>query len=394
MDSDVKIVLKSGKDISLIRRHPWIFSGAIKKIYGDPVEGELVHVYNNKDEFLAQGHFQPGSIAVRIISFQHQELNGNFWREKFKSAWQLRKELGLIGSSSTNVYRLFHAEGDNIPGLIIDYYNGHVVLQIHSVGIYHNLPHILQALRELYGDRLMTVYSKSKSTLPAVGNIIPKDEFLLGNTENTLVSENNLKFRIEWKEGQKTGFFIDQRENRTLLQKYSANRDVLNMFSYTGGFTMYSLAGKAKNVHSVDSSARAIELTNVNVNLNFINAPHEAYNEDAFRFMDKIKDKYDLIVLDPPAFAKHQSSLYNALQGYKRLNQIVLEQIRPGGILFTFSCSQVVSKENFRKSVFAAAVNAKRNVRILHQLTQPGDHPVNIFHPEGEYLKGLVLYVE
>ncbi len=394
MDISAKVVLKSGKDQSVWRRHPWIFSGAIKKIYGDPAEGDLVYVYDNKDELLATGHYQQSSIAVRILDFCAIETNDEFWYNRINSAYKVREQIGLTDSSITTVYRLVNAEGDMLPGLIIDYYNGHVVMQIHSAGIYRNLNAIVKALKGIYGEKLLTVYDKSETTMPFKGPFDVKNQFLLGDARNTTVIENGFQFQIDWIEGQKSGFFIDQRENRKLLQQFSKGRDVLNMFCYTGGFSVYAVAGEANLVHSVDSSAKAIDLVSANMALNFPGAKHEAYALDAFKYLDNIKDKYDLIILDPPAFAKHQNVLHNALQGYKRLNQQALEQIRPGGTLFTFSCSQVVSKENFRKSVFAAAANAKRNVRILHQLTQPGDHPVNIYHPEGEYLKGLVLYVE
>ncbi|MBN1953193.1 MAG: class I SAM-dependent rRNA methyltransferase [Bacteroidales bacterium] len=395
MDTNIKIVLKSGKDQSVMRRHPWIFSGAIKKIYGDPEEGDVVSLFNNKDEFLAVGHYQPGSIAVRILSFEQEVFDPGFWHRRIRSAYNYRKDMGLTDRADCNVYRLVHAEGDNLPGLIIDYYNGHVVLQMHSVGMHRNLEHIVAALGSIYGEKLLSIYNKSESTLPFKAKMEKvENHFIRGNATGTEVLENGLKFRIDWTDGQKTGFFIDQRENRELLRKYAAGREVLNMFCYTGGFSVYALAGKAKKVHSVDSSAKAIDLVDSNVALNFTDTKHESFAVDAFKFMANIKNHYDLIILDPPAFAKHQNVLHNALQGYKRLNQVALEQIRSGGILFTFSCSQVVTKENFRKSVFVAAANAKREVRILHQLTQPVDHPVNIYHPEGEYLKGLVLYVE
>lgn len=390
----VKIVLKSGKDQSLRRYHPWVFSGAIKKIYGNPAEGDVVEIFDNKDEFLALGHYQVGSITIRVFSFENVEVDYKFWYNKLNTAYQLRKTLGLAGSSYTNVYRLFHGEGDGIPGLIIDYYNGTAVLQVHSVGVYVLRDTLVRILQEIYGDELNTVYDKSASTIPFKAPIEGKNEHLYGENRYEVVKENGLNFEVNWTEGQKTGFFIDQRENRLLLQQFSKGRDVLNMFCYTGGFSVYALRGGANLVHSVDSSEKAIELVNKNVELNFTNADHDAFAIDAFKYLEEIKDKYDLIVLDPPAFAKHQNVLHNALQGYKRLNQVAFEQIRKGGIVFTFSCSQVVSKENFRKSVFAAAANAKRKVRILHQLTQPADHPVNIYHPEGEYLKGLILHVE
>ncbi len=390
----VKIVLKSGKDQSLRRYHPWVFSGAIKKTYGNPSEGEVVAVYDNKDEFLALGHYQVGSIAVRVFSFEDIEPDYNFWLNKIRNAYKLRVELGPANIKETNVYRLIHAEGDGIPGLIIDFYNGTAVIQVHSVGIYLMRDWLVCILQEIYGDELKAIYDKSESTIPFKAQVEGKNEHLLGDSTSEVVQENGLNFEVNWTEGQKTGFFIDQRENRLLLQQFSKGRDVLNMFCYTGGFSVYALKGEAKLVHSIDSSEKAIRMVNRNVELNFTDSPHKAIAIDAFKYLEDIKDKYDLIVLDPPAFAKHQNVLHNALQGYKRLNQTALEQIRPGGILFTFSCSQVVSKENFRKSVFAAAANARRNVRILHQLSQPSDHPVNIYHPEGEYLKGLVVYVE
>ncbi len=391
---ETKLVLKSGKDLSVFRRHPWIFSGAIKKIYGNPSEGDLIKVYNNKDELIAVGHYQPSSIAVRILEFTDTEIDDSFWSDRISNAWSLREKLGLTNSAETNVYRLVNAEGDNLPGLIIDYYNKNLVMQIHSAGMYRNINSIVTALQQIYGDKIDTIFNKSETTMPFKGPIDAKNNFLMGSAENIVVSENNLKFRIDWTEGQKTGFFIDQRQNRQLLKRYTQNKDVLNLFCYTGGFSVYALDGNANQVHSVDSSAKAIDLVNENVALNFSDANHEAYAGDAFKFLEQTKDSYDVIIVDPPAFAKHQSALHNALQGYKRLNQKALEKIRSGGVLFTFSCSQVVSKENFRKSVFAASVNANRNVKILHQLTQPGDHPISIYHPEGEYLKGLVLYVE
>ena len=394
-DNKAQVILKSGKDQSVRRYHPWIFSGAVKKIKGiEPQEGDIVEVYDNKDEFLALGHYQIGSIAVRIFTFDDVEPDYNFWYNKILKAYNLRETLELTNSAQTNVYRLIHAEGDGIPGLIIDYYNGHVVLQIHSIGVYKIRDWIVQILQEIYGEELQSVFDKSESTMPHKGPISAKNEHLFGKNNTAVVKENGLNFSINWTSGQKTGFFVDQRQNRLMLQHYSHNRSVLNMFCYTGGFSVYALRGGADLVHSVDSSAKAIDLVNKNVELNFTNAPHEAFAVDAFKFLEDIKDKYNLIILDPPAFAKHQNVLHNALQGYKRLNQQALEQIAPGGILFTFSCSQVVSKENFKKSVFAAAANAKRNVRILHHISQPSDHPVSIYHPEGEYLKGLVLFVE
>ena len=390
----VKIVLKSGKDQSARRYHPWIFSGAIKKIYGNPAEGDIVDVYDNKDEFLATGHYQPGSIAVRILSFEKVKPDIDFFRIRIRSALEYRRALGFIDNERTNVYRLIHAEGDNLPGLIVDYYNGVAVMQMHSVGMYRMRKGIAAALKDLLGDSLKAIYDKSEGTIPFMSGIKGVNEFVIGNSEPVIVSEYGYNFAVDWTTGQKTGFFIDQRENRRLLSEYTSGRDVLNMFAYTGGFSVYALKN-AKLVHTVDSSAQAIELADKNVKLNFSDDPrHKSFKADAFEYLNDIKDKYDLIILDPPAFAKHNDVLANALQGYKRLNIKAIDQIRPGGIIFTFSCSQVVTRENFRKSVFAAAANTGRKVRILHQLSQPPDHPVNIYHPESEYLKGLVLHVE
>lgn len=390
-----KIVLKSGKDQSIKRFYPWVFSGAIKKIYGNVLEGDIVAVYSNKDEFLGIGHYQIGSIAVRIFAFENILPDANFWKTKLLNAYKLRQALQLTNSEHTNVYRLVHAEGDGLPGLIIDMYNGTAVMQMHSIGMYAMRLELAQYLKEILGDKLKAVYDKSSKTIPFKSDIQPVDEYLLGNAAPEVVSEYGNLFKVDWVDGQKTGFFIDQRENRNLLKAYAKGRDVLNMFCYTGGFSFYAMQGDAKMVHSVDSSGKAIDLTRENVQLNFNDDPrHEAIVADAFEYLKDIKDKYDLIVLDPPAFAKHRNALSHALQGYKKINARAFEQIRPGGIVFTFSCSQVVSKEKFREAVFSGAAIANRNVRILHQVTQPADHPVNIYHPEGEYLKGLVLYVE
>jgi 23S rRNA (cytosine1962-C5)-methyltransferase len=389
-----KITLKSGKDQSVRRYHPWIFSGAIKKIYGNPAEGDLVDVYDNKDTFLAVGHYQPSSIAVRILSFEQVTPDINFFRDKIIRSVDYRKALGLIENRDINVYRLVNAEGDGMPGLIIDYYNGVAVMQMHSVGFYRIRDEIAAILSEILGEGITAVYDKSESTLPHMSGITGVNEFLYGKAEPVTVTENGYKFKIDWTTGQKTGFFIDQRDNRKLLEKYTEGKSVLNMFGYTGGFSVYAMRN-ASLVHTVDSSNPAIGLADGNIRLNFGDDPrHASFKLDAFQYLNDIKDRYDLIILDPPAFAKHNNVLANALQGYKRLNMRAIEQIRPGGIIFTFSCSQVVTKENFRKSVFAAAANTGRNVRILHQMSQPADHPVNIYHPESEYLKGLVLYVE
>ncbi len=393
--SYIKIVLKSGKDQSLRRFHPWVFSGAIKKIYGQPAEGEIVEVYDNKDEFLGLGHYQIGSIAIRIVSFKQVEVTDQFWENKITQAYQLRKDQGLVGNESTNAYRLVHAEGDNMPGLIIDMYGDTAVVQMHSVGMFLIKDTIDEILKKLYGEELKAIYNKSESTIPFKAKVEPENGYTYGESTTRIAIENGLKFRVDWEKGQKTGFFVDQRENRALLEHYSKGKSVLNMFCYTGGFSFYAMRGGAELVHSVDSSERAIELTKENVELNFPgDERHDAFAVDAFKYLDDIKDKYDLIILDPPAFAKHNNVLNNALQGYKKLNAKAFEQIKSGGIIFTFSCSQVVSKDAFRKAVFSAAAKSGRNVRILNQLTQPADHPVNIYHPEGEYLKGLVLYVE
>jgi 23S rRNA (cytosine1962-C5)-methyltransferase len=390
----VKIVLKSGKEQSVRRFHPWIFSGAIKKMYGAPVEGDLVDIYDNKDSFLAVGHYQPSSIAVRILSFEKITPDIGFFRDKIKRAVDYRRSIGIMGNPHINVFRLIHAEGDGLPGLIVDFYNGVAVIQMHSVGFYRIRREIASILVELFKDQIIAIYDKSEGTIPYMSGITGVNEFLYGVSDPLIVTENGYKFIIDWTTGQKTGFFIDQRENRKLLEGFTEDKSVLNMFGYTGAFSVYAMKN-ARLVHTVDSSAQAIELANKNIILNFgDDTRHESFQVDAFDYLNHIKDMYDVIVLDPPAFAKHHNVLANALQGYKRLNMKAIEQIKPGGIIFTFSCSQVVTKENFRKSVFAAAANTGRSVRIIHQISQPPDHPVNIYHPESEYLKGLVIYVE
>lgn len=394
MQEKIKIVLKSGKEQSLRRFHPWVFSGAIKKIFGNPHEGDLVDVYDNKDTFLAVGHYAPSSIAVRVLSFEQVTPDIDFYREKIKRAIMYRKSICILGNPQINVFRLIHGEGDGLPGLIVDFYNGVAVMQMHSIGFYKIRKEIASILSELLDNRIVAVYNKSEGTIPHMSGVISTNEFLFGNSDPVIVTENGYKFKIDWTTGQKTGFFIDQRENRKLLEKYTRGRDVLNMFGYTGGFSVYAMKN-ASTVHTVDSSFPAIELAKENIALNYgEDKRHESFQVDAFEYLNHIKDQYDLIILDPPAFAKHNNVLTNALQGYKRLNIKAIEQIRHGGIIFTFSCSQVVTKENFRKSVFAAAANTGRSVRILHQMSQPPDHPVNIYHPESEYLKGLVIYVE
>jgi len=390
----IRIVLKSGKDQSVRRYHPWIFSGAIKKIYGTPAEGDIVEVYDNKGEFLATGHYQPGSIAVRILSFEKVIPDRDFFRKMIYSAVEYRKQLGFLSDPSTNVFRLIHAEGDNLPGLIADYYNGVVVLQMHSTGMYRIRNEIAEIISEILSEHVQAVYDKSEATISFKSDIKPENGFISGRAEPSIVLENGYKFYVDWITGQKTGFFIDQRENRKLVQHYSCNRDVLNLFGYTGSFSVYAMKN-ARSVDTVDSSGPALKIADENIRLNYgEDSRHHSYEADAFEFLAGCRDRYDLMIIDPPAFAKHNDVLANALQGYKRLNIKAIENIRPGGIIFTFSCSQVVSKENFRKSVFAAAANTGRKVRILHQLGQPADHPVNIYHPESEYLKGLVLYVE
>ena len=390
-----KIILKPGKDRSVFRYHPWIFSGAIARAEGHPQEGELVKVYSSDNRYLATGHCQIGSIAVRILTFTDEPINYSFWKKRIEKAYQKREAIGLTPTPDNNVFRLVHGEGDNLPGLVIDYYAGVAVIQFHSVGMFLEKNNIVKALSEVLGSQLTAIYDKSEGTLPYKAAIEPKNGYLYGKAENFIALENGLKFNVDWLEGQKTGFFIDQRENRKLLEKYAYRKQVLNMFCYTGGFSFYAMRGGAESVDSVDVSARAIELTNQNVELNFPgDTRHKAFAEEAFRFLEDSYNKYDLIILDPPAFAKHQNVLNNAIQGYKKLNRKGIEVIKPGGIIFTFSCSQVMTRELFRQTVFTAAANTGRKVSVLHQLTQPADHPVSIYHPEGEYLKGLVLYVE
>ena len=378
------------------RFHPWVFSGAIARVEGEPEEGEVVDVYTSQKEFIACGHFQVGSIAVRVLSFRQETIDHAFWVRRLEVAKDLRRALGLIGNPQNNTYRLVHGEGDNLPGLIIDVYDHTAVIQAHSAGMHVYRMEIADALSEVMGDVIQNIYYKSETTLPFKADLLATENgFIKGGSPENIAMENGLKFHVDWLKGQKTGFFVDQRENRHLLEHYAKGRNVLNMFCYTGGFSFYAMRGGANLVHSVDSSAKAIDLTNENVELNFPgDARHQAFAEDAFKFLDRMGDQYDLIILDPPAFAKHRDALRNALRGYTKLNAKAFEKIRPGGILFTFSCSQVVNKQDFRNAVFTAAAQSGRSVRILHQLTQPGDHPVNIYHPEGEYLKGLVLYVE
>jgi 23S rRNA (cytosine1962-C5)-methyltransferase len=390
-----QIYLKKGKEESLRRFHPWIFSGAIHHTDDGINEGEIVKVITAGGDFIAVGHFQIGSIAVRVLSFDDVEITKSFWKEKLISALNMRIGTGIADNPENNTYRLVHGEGDNLPGLVIDIYGKTAVIQAHSVGMHLCRMDIANVLIEIMEGRIENVFYKSETTLPFKAELGQENGFIYGGSDDNTAVENGLKFHVDWLKGQKTGFFIDQRDNRSLLEHYSRDRNVLNMFCYTGGFSFYAMRGKAKMVHSVDSSAKAIELTNLNIELNFPNDDrYKSYVEDAFKYLEESGDNYDLIILDPPAFAKHRSALHNALKGYTRLNQKALEKIQSGGILFTFSCSQVVTKDNFRAAVFTAAAQAKRKVRVLHQLHQPCDHPINIYHPEGEYLKGLVLYVE
>jgi 23S rRNA (cytosine1962-C5)-methyltransferase len=387
-----QVYLKRGKEESLLRFHPWVFSGAIHHLDDGIEEGDVVRVVSEKGVFIAVGHYQQGSISVRVLTFNDVEIDDAFWHSRIQSALNMRQDIGLANSSNTNAFRLVHGEGDLLPGLIIDVYDKTAVMQAHSIGMHMSRHAIAKALAEVMKGRIENIYYKSETTLPFME---PENGFLLGNSDDNIAIENGLRFYVDWLRGQKTGFFVDQRENRALLEKYAKGKRVLNMFCYTGGFSFYAMRGGAQLVHSVDSSAKAIELTRRNVELNFPGDPrHEAFCEDAFKYLDSSSHTYDLIILDPPAFAKHRGALHNALKGYTRLNEKAFEKIEKGGILFTFSCSQVVSKDHFSNAVFTAAAQAKRKVRILHQLHQPADHPINIYHPEGEYLKGLVLYVE
>ena len=395
MQPTPKLILKPGKEQSIKRYHPWIFSGAIEKTIGNPNEGEVVDLYSNNDEFLARGHYQPDSITVRILTFEEENIDSVFWKKRLQKAIDHRTSCGLYNSESTNVFRLVHGEGDSLPGLIIDFYNGVAVIQCHSGGMYLSRKEIALSLKEVMGNKLVAVYDKSEGTLPFKFQREEKNGFILGSSSDEIeVLENNFKFLVNVVEGQKTGFFIDQRENRQLLSSYCKNKHVANMFCYTGGFSVYALGAGAETLHSIDSSAKAIELSIKNISLNNFSKNHETFTEDVLRFIDQIDQKYSVIILDPPAFAKHKKNLNNALQAYKRINAKAIKAIQPGGIIFTFSCSQVVTRDDFRRSVFAASANSGRQVKILHQLTQPTDHPISIYHPEGEYLKGLVIRVE
>lgn len=396
----MKIYLKKGREESLLRFHPWVFSGAIAQVAGPVAEGDLVKVYASDGRFLATGHYQIGSIAVRVLSFESETLPANFWEQKLSEALALRTACGIARDGKTNCYRLVHGEGDGLPGLIVDYYNGVCVLQAHSVGMFRAKRQISQALQALYGPQLKAVYDKSSGTAPFKAGLDLIDGYLykadgFSDSEQEVL-EGGHRFLVNWTEGQKTGFFLDQRENRHLVEKFAAGRTVLNLFCYTGGFSIYALGAGALHVDSVDSSAKAMSMVDKNVALNgFDPSRHTSYCTDAIDFLKDIpEDKYDLMIVDPPAFAKHRGALGNALRAYQRLNAAAISKVAPGGFIFTFSCSQVVDKEAFALAVFSAAAQTGRRVRILDRLLQPSDHPVNIYHPEGEYLKGLLLYVE
>ena len=390
-----KLYLNKGKEESLQRFHPWVFSGAVHHIEGQPEEGELVQVFTSTGDFIAVGHWQIGSIAVRVLSFEDEPIDHQFWMRKLATAYDVRKAIGLAGRADNNTFRLVHGEGDNLPGLVIDLYGQTAVMQAHSVGMHVCRMEIAKALKEVLEDALQNIYYKSETTLPFKADLGQENGFLLGSTPDNVAIENGLKFHIDWLKGQKTGFFVDQRDNRALVEHYAKGRNVLNMFCYTGGFSVYALRGGALSVHSVDSSQKAVDLATANVKLNFPDDQrHKAFAEDAFKFLESMADSYDLVILDPPAFAKHRDAVRHAIKGYTKLNARAMEKMPKGSLLFTFSCSQAISKDQFRMAVFTAAAMAGRNVRILHQLHQPADHPVNIYHPEGEYLKGLVLYVD
>ncbi len=388
------ITLKKGKEESLNRFHPWVFSGAVASLPENIEEGDIVNISTHNGAHIGVGHYQIGSIAVRILDFGDTAIDENFFAERLNEAYKLRKTLNLIRQDN-NAFRLVHGEGDFLPGLIIDIYGNTAVVQAHSPGMHYARNIIADALVNLNDAGIKNVYYKSETTLPYKAQLDPQNDYIIGSFETNVAIENGLKIHVDRLKGQKTGFFVDQRDNRKLLEHYAKGRNVLNMFCYTGGFSFYAMRGGAKLVHSVDSSTKAITLTNANVELNFPgDSRHEAFAEDAFKFLNGIDDRYDLIILDPPAFAKHRSAIKNALIGYRKLNAKAFEKIKSGGILFTFSCSQAINKEQFRLAVFSAAAQSRRKVRILHQLTQPADHPINIYHPEGEYLKGLILYVE
>lgn len=402
VNSYQSLFLKKGKADSLYRKHPWVFSGAVHHIDGVPQEGDKLRVIDSDGRFVAVGHWQIGSIALRVLSFSDEVIDVGFYIRRLSVALDVRRSIGVVRcddairpENRNDMYRLVHGEGDFLPGLVIDMYAGTAVMQAHSVGMHEDRMLIAEALKNVMGDGLKAIYYKSETTLPYKAALGQENGFIFGRTDNDVATENGLDFHIDWLKGQKTGFFVDQRDNRSLLESYAKGRNVLNMFCYTGGFSVYAMRGGAKLVHSVDSSAKAVDLVRANVGLNFPeDSRHEAFAEDAFKFIEDMEGKYDLVILDPPAFAKHRDALKQALRGYIRLNARVMEKMPGGSVLFTFSCSQAVNKDQFRTAIFTAAVQAGRNVRILHQLHQPADHPINIYHPEGEYLKGLIVYVE
>lgn len=404
MSEITRIVLNSGKEQSPKRFHPWIFSGAIKKIPENIKNGDVVEAYSAKGEYLGTGHYQKGSIMVRLFSFEKVVPDSSFWKSKIQSAFNYRQSIGLTNNADTNVYRLVYGEGDGLPGLVIDYYNGTAVIQAHSIGMYRERNYIAEALKGIYGEKLKAIYDKSKESLGTSGTKMPaeneennelKNGYLFGSGSEKQVLENGHKFHIDWEEGQKTGFFIDQRENRGIVAQYARGRKVLDCFCYAGGFSTYALNGGAGEVHSVDSSKAAIQLTDTNIELNFgKDAGQTSFVADAFDFLGAHPSEYDMMVIDPPAFAKHRDARHQAVMGYRRLNALAIKGIKPGGIIFTFSCSQVVDKYLFHGAITAAAIESGRNIRILKYLSQPADHPISIYHPEGEYLKGMILYVE
>jgi len=397
-----KIFLRHHREESLKRFHPWVFSGAIHHIQGEPLEGDIVEVCSADGTLLGCGHYQVGSITVRMLSFDSLAMASDFWEKRIGAAYEMRSAIGLAGSEDTNSYRLVHGEGDQLSGLIIDYYNGNAVIQAHSAGMFRSRDKIVEALKHVYGSKLISVYDKSSGTAPFKAGLELSDGYLYGNPQLPVeIKENGHLFSVDWESGQKTGFFLDQRDNRSLVKRYSAGRNVLNLFCYTGGFSIYALAGGATSVDSVDSSQKAMELLEINIEKNRAagiigkEQTHKGVCEDAIEYLRNCPTgKYDLIIVDPPAFAKHRGAISNALRAYQRLNAAAIERVAPGGIIITYSCSQVVDKIAFAQVVFSAAAQTGRNVRILHRLSQPADHPVSIYHPEGEYLKGLVIYVE
>lgn len=390
------ITLRRGKEESLMRFHPWVFSGAIECMDNGIEEGDVVSVVSHDGRLLGTGHYQIGSIAVRMLSSGSEVIDSRFYHDRLAEAFRLRSGALNLIRDDNDAYRLVHGEGDFLPGLIVDVYGHTAVLQAHSPGMHYARNMIATALTEIEGAGIRNVYYKSETTLPYKASLDPQNDYIIGGYDTNIAMENGLKFHVDWLKGQKTGFFVDQRDNRDLLRRYAGGRRVLNMFCYTGGFSVYAIKGGANLVHSVDSSAKAVALTEANVEINFGDAaPHKAFAEDAFKYLaDMQPDMYDLVILDPPAFAKHRGAIKNALRGYQRLNAKAMEKMPSGSVLFTFSCSQAITKEQFRLAVFSAAAQTGRRVRILHQLSQPADHPVNIYHPEGEYLKGLILYIE